>query len=378
MHTERQLQSTTSFALSSEEVLHLLENHNSTQALLGITKRIADSYGQSSLKASDTQAAEQIFRLLIRETETHIRAALSQHIKNSKILPRDIALTLAQDVEEVALPILEYSQVLTESDLIELVQSTRDHERYLALSRRDHVPEKLSDILITHGNEEIASSLVHNIGADISENGLNQLVTRFPENKPLMSSLVSRPHLSAAIAEKLIHHVSDSLARTLKQKHHLPNQDINKEVEETRETETLKLIRITRAPEEIERLISHLMTNQRLTPSLILTGLSQGNFAFFETALARLSHITVINARALIRDRGDLGFRALYNKSGLPENLFPAVRLLLHTVCGLDTEGKRPGSARYATHVVERLLNAAQTTPVENLSYIIALVRRSV
>jgi len=362
--------------LSSEDVLCLLED-TSTEALMNVTQKIAINYSSNVMKESDTQAAEQIFRLLLRDTEISVRAALSEQVKSSKTLPRDIAISLAHDVEIVAIPILEHSQALTESDLIELIHATQDNNRYLAITRRDHVPSSVSDTLIARGSDEVATSLIHNTGADISERGMNRIVERFPENKPLMSALVSRPHLPATVAEKLISHVSTSLAKTLKDKHNLPDQDIEKEVEKTRESETLKLIRVTHDPQEIAQLTTQLMASGRLTPSIILSGLSQGNFIFFETALAKLSAIAVSNARALISDRGDLGFRAIYNKSGLPESLFPAVRLLLQAVRSLNTEGEHPGSSRYTNRVVERLINYAETTPVENLSYMIALVRRT-
>lgn len=375
MLTER-IRETTSFALSNEEVLALLDN-KSGDALLNITQKIASQYGQSHLKEADKQAAEQVFRLVMRETETRIRAALSKNVTQSRSLPRDIAITLARDVAEVALPMLEYSEALSETDLIELVQATQDHARYLAISRRETVGEKLSDTLIARGNEEVAATLVQNIGADISENGMDQIVSRYPENKPLMSALVSRPTLPATVAEKLINHVSASLAQTLRSKHRLAERDIEQEVEKTRELETLRLVRVTRDHAEIDRLVNQLIAYKRLTPSLILIGLSHGNFDFFETSLARLAGVPVSNARALISDRGELGFRALYNKSGLPDTMFPAVRLLLQSIRQLEEEGLHPGSARYNDRVVKNLLAAAEKKPVENLSYLLALMRQA-
>ncbi|MBY0407153.1 MAG: DUF2336 domain-containing protein, partial [Rickettsiales bacterium] len=358
------------------DVLRLLDDRSPATLTL-VTGKIAAQYGQKQLSGSEQMAAEQIFRLILRETETSVRATLSEQVKKAASLPHDIALSLARDVEEVALPMLEHSEALTDSDLLELVQATQSSVRHLAIARRDRVPEKISDTLITRGNDKVAATLVDNPGADISEKGMTKIVERFPENKPLMSALVSRPHLPATVAEKLIAHVSDSLAKTLKEKHNLSDTAITEQVEETREGETLKLIRQTRDQHEIERLVQQLLGFGRLTPSIILTGLSQGNFLFFETALARMSGVAVSNARALISDKGALGFRAIYNKSGLPEAMFPAVRLLLATVRELDAAGDTPGTPRYTNHLVERLLQHAETNHVENLSYIIALVRRS-
>lgn len=364
-----------SYTLSAEDVASLLEDR-SAATLLTVTSKIAGTYSHSPMKPADAQAAEQIFRLLLRDTETSVRAALSENVKQSKTLPRDIAMTMARDVEEVALPLLEHSEALTEEDLLELVETTDSPTRQLALSRRDHVPEKLSDALLAKGNDEVANTLVNNIGAELSEKGMTSIVERFPENKPLMSALVSRPLLSAAVAEKLISHVSASLAKTLKDKYKLPDKEIEQEVEKTREGETLKLVRATHDQGEIDKLVHQLQSFHRLTPTIILSALCQGNFAFFETALARLSGIAVSNARALISDRGDLGFRAIYNKSGLPETMFPAVRNLLRSARSLDAEGDKPGTPGYANRLVERLLSQSQSAPAENTAYIIALIRR--
>jgi hypothetical protein len=56
--------------------------------------------------------------------------------------------------------------------------------------------------------------------------------------------------------------------------------------------------------------------------------------------------------------------------------MFPAVKQLLKVMRELDNEGEKPGSSRYANRVVERILQYAEEKPIDNLSYIIALVRR--
>ena len=56
----------------------------------------------------------------------------------------DVVLALARDVKEVSLPVLEYSQVLTEADLVELVDTSREIARCVAISKRRSVPESVS------------------------------------------------------------------------------------------------------------------------------------------------------------------------------------------------------------------------------------------
>jgi uncharacterized protein (DUF2336 family) len=363
-------------SLSEQEVLDLLEN-KTPNVLVNVTNKIAGAYGGQLLKSKDTAASEQIFRLLMRETELRVRVTLAEHVKKSGQLPRDIAMSMARDVEEVSLPILQHSQVLDDHDLVELISHTQDVSRYLAISRRERVSHAVSDVLLAKENEEITSSLVANNGAEISGEGFAKIVEFYPHNERVMQALSDRPHVPAAIIEKMLDKVSTSLAARLKEKYKVAGREIDAEIEIMRESETLKLVKITHAQEDVDNLVSQMQTSNRLTPSLILSALCQGNFCFFETGLAQFSNIPVSSARALINDRGQLGFRAIYNKSGLRDSMFPAVRILLNAVRDLDTHNEKPASPGYAERIVERILKDAEGEQVENLSYIIALVRQA-
>jgi len=341
-----------------------------------MTNKIGTSYNAHGLTDQEAIVAEQIFRLLLRDTELSVRVTLAQHLKESKQIPHDIVRALANDVEEVSLPILEFSQVLTDEDLSELIQSTEQVSRYLAISRRRTLSETISDTLLAKGNDEVAASLVDNSGAAISEAAYDKIITLYKNNEKMMQSITQRPSLPVTVVDKMMNHVSGSLAETLKKKYKSSAPIIEKEMEKTREKETLSLIRVAQAETEIDSLISQLRSSGRLTPSIILSALCQGDFNFFEQALAQLSGVPVSNARKLISDKGDLGFRAIYNKSGLPDAMFPAVKLLLRIVHELSDEGEKTGSSRYANRIVERILQYSEDKNMENLSYIIALVRR--
>ncbi len=364
-----------SITLTADDVVRLLSD-STAGPRIDVARKIAGAYSTAQLTDRENRVAEHIFRLLLRDTEVQVRRTLSESIKKSETIPRDIVMGLARDVQEVALPVLRHSEVLTDDDLADLIQHTEEDARFLAMAQRRSLTSRICDMLLGRGDDTVAAALVRNTGAEMSEQGFLKVIARQGENKSLMTAMGSRPRLPIAVAEKLVHVVTASLAEQLRKKYQLPDQQIEQEVEKVRESETLALVRISQSPEEVEKLVAQLIAFDRLTSSLILSALCQGNFAFFEISLARLSDIPIANARTLIIDRGELGFRAVYNKSGLPEAMFPAVRLLLRAVRELDAKGERPGSKRYPNRIVERLLQLSEETPVDNLSYLIALVRR--
>ena len=365
--------------LTEDDVRLLLED-KSADSRADITGNIASIYTGKNLTERERQVAEQIFRLLVRDAEVKVRTSLAENLKESNNIPRDIIITMAQDVAEVSLPILEYSQVLNDDDLLEIINSSKENSKFLAISRRENVSETISGTLVKKGDDNVAKSLLANKSARLSETIFQQIIEQYQENKTVMETIALYPTLPVSVADKLINLVSSNISETLKVKYQLVSQpiqeNIQKEVEKTRESETLGLVRAARSHTDVDKLIGQLQDGDRLTPSMILSALCQGNFDFFESSLAKLSNIPVENARTLIADRGDLGFRALYNKSGLPEAMFPAVKLLLKIVRELDSDGEQVSSSHYSNRVVERILQYSEETPVDNLSYIIALIRR--
>jgi uncharacterized protein (DUF2336 family) len=370
------LHTASALALSPEDIRRLLED-GSAETRVDITNKIAGAYGSATLHEREFKVAEQIFRLLLRDTEVRVRGALAQNIKESHAIPRDIVMVLARDVEQVSLPVLQFSEVLTENDLLELVSTSREVSRYVAIAKRREVSQLVSNALLRTNQDSVTETLVNNNGADISEEDIAAIIEENRNNEGMMQVLGSRPRLPISAVEKLVSVVSGSLASTLKQKYKLPDEAIKEEVEHAREEETLQLMRNVEDDDELDKLIAQMHLSDRLSPSMILGALCQGNFAFFEASLARMSNIPISNARVLLNDKGDLGFRGLYNKSGLPEAMLPAVRLLLRVVRELAAAGERPGKARYASRVVEKILSYSEEQPIDNLSYIIALVRRS-
>lgn len=373
----------------TEEDVQKLVGDSTPESRIEITNKLTFTYSNTRMSPTETVVAEQIFRLLMRDLEVRVRATLANNIKENANMPRDIVLTLARDVEEVSLPMLQYSEVLDDNDLVEIIQSTKELSRHLAVSRRRQVSGKVSDTLLETGSEEVTKSLLGNLGAYLSEKSLEKIIETFGDDEAMMGAVSRRPQLPLGAVEKLINVVSSSLADELKKKYRdapkvaaapvdLPKQnvEIQKEVEKVKESETLNMLGSSWAQEDIDKLITQLIAYDRLTPSLIMRALCQGNFNFFETSLARLSNIALANARTLITDKGDLGFRAIYNKSGLPDAMFPAVKLLNRVVRELHEEGEDPASAQFANRIVERILHYAEEDPVENLAYIIALIRR--
>ena len=108
--------------LSASDV-ELLLGESSAEARASTVAKIAMDFEHGEMDDSARQIAEDIFRHLARDVEVQVRQALSENLKESRVVPHDVALILANDVIEVAEPLLRSSQVLTDEDLIEIVRT---------------------------------------------------------------------------------------------------------------------------------------------------------------------------------------------------------------------------------------------------------------
>ena len=108
---------------------------------------------------------------MVKDAEVRVREALAMHLKESFAPPRGVTLSLARDVNSVALPVLEHSAVLTDEDLIQIVRS-EGSEKLVAIAGRATVSEAVSSALVETDDEDVVSTLVANEGAEIPEASL--------------------------------------------------------------------------------------------------------------------------------------------------------------------------------------------------------------
>ncbi len=361
--------------LSQEDVARLLEDPTS-ETKIDVLHKVSRSYQPESLSDNERTLAEQIFRLLVKDSAVKIRASLADNLKDNPYIPKDIILDLARDVEEVASPVLTMSEVLDDDDIVDIIEHSGEIWRYLSVSKREIVSEKVSGVLLDSKNQEVVGALLDNKGAAFSDESLHSLADMAEQNSEIAEKLSARPALPTSIVEKLISVVSDDVADYLQREYQIDQEQIASQAHHAREQSTLELITLRNDLSETERLVRQLNESDRLSASLIINALCHGNTDFFEASLAVLADVSLQNARMLIADKGKLGFRAIYNKSGLPSTMFKAVRLLLHSVRDVTQEGVKPGSRGFANYVVSHMLVQAEQEPIENLSYILALLRQ--
>ena len=363
--------------LTQDDVKQLL-SESATGGRQSVASKIARQHREGQFNERELLIAEQIFRLLLRDTEVQVRAAMADGLKDDEKVPKDIIKTLASDVEDVASPVLEHSDVLDDDDLLEIIENHDEITKFIAISRRKSVSGPVSAALVETEIEDVVDSLVKNDGADIPEESYSKIITDFPDHDGIMEGLVDRANLPVSVVESLLNVVSESVANELKHKYQGVAKQLEAEARKTRENMTIRLLDTTTDPRDVQALVDQMHASSRLTPSIIITALCRGNFTFFEVSLAKLAGIPSGNARKLIHDKGDLGYKAIYDKAGLPQSIYEASRLVLNVMRDMSARGEiNPTSVHFSNRVVEQIFQRVEGEDVENLAYIIALIRQN-
>ena len=162
----------------------------------------------------------QVLDTLAQDQMTRVRAVLSDTLKETENVPVDLIRRLAGDGEiEVACPVLEFSPVLDDDFLKEIIQNSPASEILASISRRHALDETVSDAVVGTRNEQAVASLLSNKSAQIREETLDQLVDQAEQVPQWHQPLVDRPALSSRAIERLAEFVADSMLADLEKRH---------------------------------------------------------------------------------------------------------------------------------------------------------------
>jgi len=312
----------------TQQDVKALYDDSSPQRRSVLAMKIGHDIQSGTLSDSEQDLAIAICQKLADDVETTVRQSLSQALKKTSDIPHDLALKLAQDVLDVSLPILEFNTLLSDNELIEIVEQG-ESERQLAISKREHLGPPLTHSLCSHGEENVVESVLKNDGAQVSDHTYDLVLDRFEKSQAIHASLATRQQLPAHVLDRLVDVISDQLKAHLLTHQNLSPLLTEQVILESREDAKRRLLKNPLSKRDAEKLVITLANKGELTPELIFRALEVGDRPFFEFAIAHRVGIDVKAARTLIKDPGEKGFVALYKKAELPPRDFTAINYLV-------------------------------------------------
>ncbi len=326
--------------------------------------------GGTDLTPEEREQAYDILRIMAADAAELVRRALAVTLKSSPMVPHDVAIRLAKDVDSVSLPILNFSPVFTDQDLCEIVR-VGGPIRQVAIASRPMLSEQVTTTIVEHGIEKAVQTACANDNANFAERTLQTVVERFARSEAVLSAVAYRQALPLAVTEKLITVVSDQLRDHLINHHAVTPQVALQIAMGSRERATIDLVDQAGRTPDVKSFVGHLHKAERLSASLLLRALAHGHMTFFEWGMAELAGVPHHRTWLMIHDAGPLGLKAIYDRAGMPPRLFAAFRVGIDTFHTLEQEGGAFNAAQFQERMLQRFLTQPSTATREDMDYLV-------
>lgn len=346
----------------------------SENARAQVAAKVARQFADVELLPRERELAHEILGYLVHDVAISVRESLARCLTDNASAPRSIVLQLARDIDQVAIPVLERSPVLTDEDLVGLVYYGSPAKQR-AIAGRAEVRAQVSEAIAHRGDRTAVLTLVHNSGAVINEAAATMLAERYAEDADVAAPLVKRGELPALLVERLIAMISEQIREYLVEEHEVDHRVAANLEEQARERTTADTIK-RMSNDDLRALVGQLASNGRLTATLILRAACSGEIRFVEAAFAELTAVPDERIWRLIHDVGALGFRAVYARAGMPEALYPAFRRVLDTYHAVRSSDGSVDIELYRHHVLEGLREIYEQVEASDLDGMIDKLAR--
>lgn len=346
----------------------------SEDARAAVAAKVASQFAEVELAPRERELAHEILGYLVHDVATSVRESLARCLTGNDAAPRNIVLQLARDIDQVAIPVLERSPVLTDEDLVGLVYYGSPAKQ-CAIAARAEVGAPVSEAIAHRGDRSAVLTLVRNAGAVINEAAATMLVKRYADDADVAAPLVQRRDLPALLVERLIAMVSEQMREYLVAHHEMDSRVASTLEEQARERTTTDAI-MRMGNDDLRALVVQLAENGRLTGTLILRAACAGEVRFVEAAFAELTAVPDERLWRLIHDVGALGFRAVYARAGMPEALYPAFRRVLDTYHAVRSSDGSLDIELFRFHVLEGLRETFEQVDADDLDTMIDKLAR--
>jgi uncharacterized protein (DUF2336 family) len=360
---------TTRAALTEADIRTLVRGATPDERARAVQK-VCRKLDVASLSDEDRAHAQEILRVMAQDAAELVRQALAVTLQTSPLVPHDVALRLANDVESVCVPILGHSPVFTDADLIEIVK-LGGPVRQAVVAKRPQVSQAVTRAIVEHGAEPAVEAACANDNADFADQTLDVVMERFQRSEPVLSALAYRNALPLGVTEKLVSLVGEQVRDHLLNRHEVSAELALEIAVGARERATMDLVEEAGRTADVKGFVAHLHESGRLTASLVLRALAHGHMAFLEWSLAELASVPHHRTWLMIHDAGPLGLKAIYDRAGLPARLYGAFRAGVDTYHSMEFDGGARDRERFQERMLQRFLTQPEQAGRDDVDYLL-------
>lgn len=355
--------------LVNETDLKLLIRSEVEEERATATHKLCRSMDRMDMSDEERAAAQKVIAFLSRDAAELVRRALSVTLRASTLMPTEVALRLAADIDTIAIPMISQSPVFGDEDLIAIIRAGRTHAQ-IAVASRHGLNRDVAEVVASDAGIEAVRRLAANDNADFSERAMSIAVDRFGHDEETVTTLANRHILPPSIVDRLVLVATEQVKQHLITRHKVPLEAAVRLSDFARERATLDLLDEAIRSQNVPEFVRTLHARSALNASLLLRAVARGQMALFEHGLSVLAQVPHHRAWLMIHDAGPLGLRAIYDRGGLPPRLFSAFRAAVDTWRNIQAEGAELDAEAFRQRMLERFMTQMNTLGRDDLDYL--------
>jgi len=260
----------------------------------------------------------QVLEILAQDQMPSIRSIIAEEIKHLDHVPKRLIKRLAEDVEiTVAGPILEYSPLLTDEQILQIVSSGLRGGLLEAVARRKNIPNQVSQAVVDQEEDPAIAELLKNQTAEISEKLMEEIAMHAETRPDLHLPLVDRRSLSKTTLRRIATFVSAALVDRMISSNSL-EEDLAHEIRlavreriDAGDTEEAKPKAGT-TRQDAEKLFK----SGKLDEYALLDAIDAGSTEFLQRSFELLTELPVEHVEKMLQSGSAKGLCALAWKAG--------------------------------------------------------------
>jgi uncharacterized protein (DUF2336 family) len=251
-----------------------------------------------------------------------IRIRLAERLADDPGAPHQLIILLVDDAIEVAGPVLARSPILSDADLVQIVQKGSD-DHQVVIAGRPAIGETVSAALARSACEAAVVALLRNQTAKFSNETFRHLGERARTAPPLQEPLISREDLPAQLVQTLCIWVSGALKTALTARYPEAARALTSAIDET--TTGLQTGEVLTTGVNARKLVEKLHASGQLRASFLIRVLNQGQMELFDYAFAALLHMDIETMRKALYGNSPLTVALACRAAGIDRSVFQTV-----------------------------------------------------
>jgi len=359
--------------MTQHDILHL---HDDNERTLDI--QAAEDFAERCLAAEpgsqERTSMAAALTILLDDPSRTVRKAIARVLCTSAHAPSHVIRCLASDVDEVAVPILSASPVLTDVELVDLLAEGSDAVQS-AIASREGLSASVSAAICEVGCEAACRILLENQSARVLQSSLLRLAQRFEDRPDLCDQLLKTRDLPLVMRFQLLMRLAQNLDDHPIVLERVPENQRQTFLSDAEDKVVLRLA-LEAGVDDLPDFVEHLRVEGKLTTRLLLRAVCCGRLRFFAASLANLGGVPLSRLCKLLVTVRRSALQAMLRKAGLPLRAHQAFLLAIDIARQAEADFTYDLPLDEARMLTETLLAEMQDGALGADEDVIAFLRR--